>query len=70
MLFRSAARYDRGGWIEYVMTVNGPEPIPYVKSKMDYAFYIERQLWPVADAILAMQGTSMATLTDRQLGLF
>ena len=65
-----AARYDRGGWIEYVMTVNGPEPIPYVKSKMDYAFYIERQLWPVADAILAMQGTSMATLTDRQLGLF
>ena len=63
-------RYDGGGWIEYMMTVNGPEPLPYVQSPVDYTFYLERQLWPVADAILSMQGMSMESLTEKQLGLF
>ena len=63
-------RYDGGGWIEYMMTVNGPEPLPYVQSPIDYTFYLERQLWPVADAILSMQGMSMESLTEKQLGLF
>ena len=53
-----------------MMTVNGPEPLPYVQSPVDYTFYLERQLWPVADAILSMQGMSMESLTEKQLGLF
>ena len=52
------------------MTVNGPQPLPYVDSTIDYGFYIERQLAPVADAILGFQHSSLAELTDRQLGLF
>lgn len=59
-----------GGWIEYVMTVNGPEPLKFRQSPFDYQFYVERQLAPIADAILHFHNTSLAALTDRQGSLF
>ncbi|MEX2327125.1 MAG: DNA polymerase domain-containing protein, partial [Pseudomonadales bacterium] len=62
--------YSRGSWVEYVMTINGPESRAYVTSPLDYQFYIDRQLAPVADAILSFMATSLAEITDRQLGLF
>ena len=65
-----APAHVNGGWIEYLMTVNGPEPSRYTAARPDYDFYIERQLAPIADAILSFRGTSLATLTDSQLGLF
>ena len=37
---------------------------------IDYNFYIDRQLAPIADAILSFQQTSLAELTDKQLDLF
>jgi DNA polymerase II len=63
-------QYENGGWIEYLMTVNGPEPKAYLASPLDYRFYIDRQLGPVADAILAFRATSLAKILDRQLNLF
>ena len=63
-------RYDSGGWIEYLMTVTGPEPLAYASSPIDHDFYVERQLAPIADAVLGFHGTSLADLTDRQMGLF
>jgi DNA polymerase-2 len=65
-----APRFDGGGWVEYVMTVNGPEPFSYAESTLDYQFYIDRQLAPIADAILSFESTSLAQLTDKQMGLF
>ena len=62
--------YENGGWIEYRMTVNGPEPVLYSASPIDYNFYIDRQLAPIADAILSFRQTSLAELTDKQLDLF
>jgi len=62
--------YQSGGWIEYIMTVSGAEPVSYRSSKIDYQFYIDRQLAPIADAILHFKNTSLAQITDRQLGLF
>ena len=62
--------YSRGGWVEYLMTVNGPEPKAYVESPIDHQFYIDRQLAPIADAILAFKSTSLGEITDKQLGLF
>ena len=62
--------FENGGWIEYRMTVNGPEPILYSASPIDYNFYIDRQLAPIADAILSFRQTSLAELTDKQLDLF
>ena len=61
---------DSGGWSEYVMTVNGPEPRQYVTSSIDYGFYVDRQLAPIADAILSFKGTSLAEITDQQMTLF
>jgi len=62
--------YEHGGWVEYQMTINGPEPLPYVNSAIDYHFYMDRQLAPIADAILGLQGNSLALLIDKQIGLF
>jgi DNA polymerase II len=62
--------HEHGGWIEYRMTVNGPEPLPYVNSAIDYDFYMDRQLAPIADAILGLEGSSLGLLMDKQMGLF
>ena len=59
-----------GRWVEYLMTVNGPEPKKYLESAIDYQFYVDKQLAPIADAILHFEGETLAKLTDRQLGLF
>lgn len=63
-------RYRRGGWIRYVLTVNGPEPVEHTTSALDYELYLERQLAPVADGILQFTGSSFAAIVDQQLGLF
>lgn len=63
-------RYAQGGWIEYLMTVNGPEPLAYTTSAPDYDFYVDRQLAPIADAVLNLQGSSLEQIIDKQLGLF
>ncbi|MFH0870389.1 MAG: DNA polymerase domain-containing protein [archaeon] len=44
--------------IEYVMTVEGPEPIQKLKHKIDYDHYIEKQIKPIADAILGFYNES------------
>jgi len=38
--------------IEYYITENGPEPIEKLTSKIDYKHYIDKQIKPIADAIL------------------
>jgi DNA polymerase-2 len=62
--------FGQGGWVEYVMTVNGPEPKQYQTSAIDVDFYVERQIAPIADSILVFKGTSMKELLDKQMGLF
>ena len=64
------AQYRNGGWIRYVMTVAGPEPMETLHSPIDYEHYLERQLEPVADAILPFLGDSFARLVSRQQSLF
>jgi len=63
-------RYQQRGWIEYYITVNGPQAVEYLSAPLDYQFYIDRQLCAVADAILPFIGTSFNQITDTQLGLF
>ena len=63
-------RYERGGWIEYAITVNGPEPREHLVSAMDYDHYLERQIAPAVDGLLSETGTSLATILDQQLSLF
>ncbi len=63
-------QYQNGGWISYVITVAGPEPLEDRRSPIDYQHYLSRQLEPIADAILPMVGDSFSALTDQQLALF
>ncbi|HSP58990.1 MAG TPA: DNA polymerase II, partial [Halomonas sp.] len=63
-------QYQNGGWIRYVMTVAGPEPLETRRSALDYQHYLTRQLQPVADAILPFVDDDFTALIDRQLGLF
>ena len=64
---------EHGKWIEYQMILNGPEPLPYVNSAVDYHFYMSRRLLLISDAILILEGNSwraQGVLMDRQIGLF
>lgn len=63
-------QYQNGGWIQYVMTKNGPEPLEARQSRVDYEHYLTKQLKPIADAILHPMGDSFTALTSAQRGLF
>lgn len=55
-------QYQNGGWISYVITLAGPEPLEVRRSIIDYDHYITRQLQPVADAILPFVDDDFSTL--------
>jgi DNA polymerase-2 len=63
-------QYQNGGWISYVITVNGPEPLEVRQAPIDYDHYVTRQLQPVADAILPFVSDDFGTLVGGQMGLF
>ena len=63
-------QYQNGGWIRYVMTTNGPEPLESRRSLIDYEHYLTKQLQPIADAILQPLGEDFTTLTSSQQELF
>lgn len=64
------SRYRRGGWIRYVMTTQGPEPLECTSSPLDYDHYVERQIKPIVDGILNFYKTSFDAIVQHQLGLF
>jgi DNA polymerase II len=63
-------QYQNGGWINYVMTLNGPEPTEAIESRIDYEHYLTHQLQPIADAILLPMNDSFKNLTNAQGKLF
>ena len=63
-------QYQNKGRIEYLITLNGPEPIEYLKSAIDYQHYIDKQIKPVAEAILPFIGLDFERVSGQQLGLF
>lgn len=65
-----APKYHRKGWVKYLQTLNGPEPIEYRTSPIDYQHYIDKQLRPIADGILPFIGQDFEQLSSQQLGLF
>lgn len=63
-------QYQNGGWISYVISVAGPEPLEIRSAPIDYDHYVTRQLQPVADAILPFVDDDFSTLIGGQMGLF
>ena len=60
------------GVIDYVITVEGPEPAAERAHRIDYEHYIERQIRPVAEPVLAISRRDFGEVrrNERQLELF
>jgi len=60
------------GRIAYVMTTAGPEPLRERQSPLDHEHYVDKQVRPVAEPVLALLGLDFAQVVgdDRQLSLF
>ncbi len=58
------------GWISYVITLQGPQPLEYQTAAIDHQHYIDKQIMPIADGILPFVQLSFAKITDKQLSLF
>lgn len=54
----------------YVITLRGAIPTELPHEDIDYDYYIERQLAPVADSILSLFGKSFEAYRSPQLSLF
>ena len=59
-----------GRKIQYIITLNGPEPTEKLHSIPDYQHYADKQLAPVADSILHFLDTSFEKITARQMDVF
>lgn len=62
--------FRSGAYVEYVITVNGPEPLEFLRSPIDYQHYIDKQVQPVADTILTFINEDFDRLTAPQYRLF
>jgi len=57
--------------VAYLITPEGPVPLELDPRDIDYAHYVEKQLKPLADDVLALEGDSFdAVIGGRQLDLF
>ena len=65
-----ALQYQHKGWVSYVITLDGPQPVEYQHSAIDYDHYVEKQLRPVAEGILPFVDLSFDELASNQMGLF
>jgi DNA polymerase-2 len=61
-----------GRLITYVVTRSGPEPAGEVKSAIDHEHYVQKQVRPVAEPVLALLGIDLDRVFGdaRQLNLF
>ncbi|SHH28047.1 DNA polymerase II [Ferrimonas marina] len=63
-------RYRRGSRIAYVITALGAEPLESARGKLDYEHYVEKQIRPVAEPVLAAINSDFEQLDGGQIGLF
>ncbi|MDX1385302.1 MAG: DNA polymerase II, partial [Thermoanaerobaculia bacterium] len=61
-----------GSLIDYVITVDGPEPAREQRSPLDYEHYLDKQVQPIAEPLLDLLGLEFAKVIgdDTQLDLF
>ncbi|WP_153915494.1 DNA polymerase II [Shewanella sp. TC10] len=59
----------RGKMIEYRMTLNGSQPIEALNEAIDYQYYVEKQIKPIAEPVLALLGEGFDSLNSHQMML-
>ncbi|MFT5814715.1 MAG: DNA polymerase-2 [Psychroserpens sp.] len=64
------AKYEHRKTIQYVVTLDGVQPLEFNDSKFDYDFYVEKQLKPIANDILPFIDKDFDSITSNQMGLF
>ena len=57
----------RGAVIEYVMTTVGVQPVCEKFWILDYDYYIEKQIKPIAEPILSLLGVSYDDFSNGQM---
>ncbi|GIU26456.1 DNA polymerase [Shewanella hafniensis] len=57
----------RGAQIDYLITVNGPEPLLYRTSPIDYQYYIDKQIGPIAEPVFSIMKLNYMDITSKQL---
>lgn len=63
-------RYSKSGTkVEYLMTLNGAEPVQYRQSAIDYHYYINKQLAPIAEPVLAILNKRFSDIASKQMSL-
>ena len=68
---RKLHRQGRGR-VAYVITRDGPEPAGEAHAPLDHQHYVEKQIQPIAEPVLALLGLDFAAVSGepRQLSLF
>jgi DNA polymerase-2 len=58
------------GTVKYCVTKSGPQPVEKLTAPLDYRHYLDCQLRPVADSILAWLGSDFDSVVSGQQELF
>lgn len=58
---------QRGAEIAYVMTINGPEPAQYRTSPIDYQYYLDKQIAPIAEPVFSIMKLNYSDIASKQL---
>ena len=53
--------------VRYLITIDGPQPLGFVKSPLDYNHYIEKQLKPIAESLGAFGGFNPSICSPRPI---
>jgi len=61
---------SKGQWVEYVITINGPELTKLNTSKLNRSHYVEKQIRPIAESILPYLNTNFDQILNGQASLF
>ena len=62
---------DRDGrLVNYIVTTEGPEPAAAQENPPDYEHYVEKQIRPIAESVLAFLGKSWEGIWSGQSDLF
>ncbi|KEI72346.1 DNA polymerase II [Endozoicomonas elysicola] len=63
-------QYQNKGSVQYVITINGPEPLEYLNSIIDYDHYVTKQLKPIAEGVLPFVNLDFEKIITSQSSLF
>jgi DNA polymerase-2 len=58
------------GTVAYVITVDGPQPIENITSRIDYRHYVEKQIKPIVETISSVISINMSSAIYGQETLF